>query len=213
MIEAECKKCSNRDPFFSGIEGLYYCLLKCPKDKPIRDEAGYCQYSCDKNGNFKTVKKECARCPNRIFQEIKTLGDGIGECFLKPKDTCPPEKPIKFENLCLSCEQEEGSYIENCFKICPGYNLLNRKCVRSVCPPEGPIRSREGKCLPCTGIDKYNRWEQGEEHDVIPVWSKDEDGKCPERSLAIHDNKYFLYKKDILKEGTFLSLDYASQKL
>ena len=133
--------CPNRIPF--GMNNL--CMLPICRAEQFMSLNGDC-VDCQKEGSFKTSEQECAKCPNRIYQD--------GWCSVP----CPEQTIQNNLGLCVSCDIPEAIVVENgdsCEKMCPNRQMEQDVCVLKNCP-EGSVADQKGNCVSCDQKEAIN---------------------------------------------------------
>lgn len=136
-----CSVCPNRYSVHTKYSDI--CLLKCPEDKPLRDEYGKC-HSCEEVARIHVASEEvCQICPNRVG--MPTLPDN--SCVL-----CSKDKPqLDADGNCHACLDPEKFQVKETLKnmcqtereIVDGYSVLK------ACPSDKPLRDKNGGCFAC----------------------------------------------------------------
>ncbi len=153
-----------------------FCIKQCPQDKPMQGKHGYCD-SCD-SLSLEIKQKECAKCPNRVyedhlclFKEIKgkdgnpllmarAFGtDGIGWTA----DLYSCGYPYGIQTTKSSCDQ------------CPNRYYKENLCILKTNCQKEEYATLDGKCIPCNENDV-------EIHDVLETECR----KCPQRLYKDH---------------------------
>ena len=166
-VTENCSVCSERE--IAQNYSTKLCVLKCPKDKPLKGSNGKC-YNCNDETvvTMYTPFNYCSTvCPNR------TAGGASGMyCSI----SCSPDAFYDIEGKCHSCDEESAISVPNeaeCSK-CSQRTLYGQFCVLDC--PQNMIRNAEGICVSCTVQDPIKMTSQASDNYCETV--------CPNRVAA-----------------------------
>ena len=153
--------CPSDFPYLSqnGTDGKYYCIDKCPDEKPyFYEDKKICRQSCtlyqtigNQTDNITICVDECPQnqkiynqfcieeCPSEAsFIQKETLSTG------KIRETCTKACPIFISNSSKECLDEctifeSYEYVKYCYKECPNGTFAydegtKKKCSDTGCP-------------------------------------------------------------------------------
>ncbi|MDY6407568.1 MAG: hypothetical protein SPL08_02530 [Pseudomonadota bacterium] len=127
--------CPNRTDF--GADNL--CMLPLCTQGEFTARTGDC-ISCTSGGGYQTSASECAKCPNRSYQN--------GWCIAP----CPSGTVLNTDNQCIPCDEPKHIDLpnsENCQQNCPQRESSPFGCVLKNCP-NGFAPDSQRSCFNCT---------------------------------------------------------------